>query len=77
MRLVEAVGIRIENLLKERKMTRYKLAKNGGIPRQTVAEIVQAKNKTVSLNIIFQIADTLGITLKEFFDDPIFNDVTE
>jgi transcriptional regulator with XRE-family HTH domain len=77
MRLVEAVGIRIENLLKERKMTRYKLAKNGGIPRQTVAEIVQAKNKTVSLNIIFQIADTLGITLKEFFDDPIFDDVTE
>jgi transcriptional regulator with XRE-family HTH domain len=77
MRLVEAVGIRIENLLKERKMTRYKLAKNGGIPRQTVAEIVQAKNKTVSLNIIFQVADTLGITLKEFFDDPIFNDVTE
>jgi transcriptional regulator with XRE-family HTH domain len=77
MRLVEAVGLRIENLLKERKMTRYKLAKNGGIPRQTIAAIVQAKNKTVSLNIIFQIADTLGITMKEFFDDPLFKEVTE
>jgi transcriptional regulator with XRE-family HTH domain len=77
MRLVEAVGLRIENLLKERKMTRYKLAKNGGIPRQTIAAIVQAKNKTVSLNIIFQIADTLGITLTEFFDDPLFKEVTE
>ena len=77
MRLVEAVGIRIEQLLSERKITRYKLAKDGGIPRQTIAKIVHGTNMTVSLSTVYQIADTFGMSLKEFFDAPIFDDVTE
>lgn len=77
MRLVEAVGKRIDAILKERGITCYKLAKDGGFPRQTIGEILQAKNKTVSLNAIYQITDTLCMTLAQFFNDPIFGDVTD
>ena len=77
MRLVEAVGIRMQSLLSEYNVTKYKLAKDGGFPRQTIAEIIQAKNKTVSLNSIYQIIATLDITLEQFFADPIFKEVTD
>lgn len=77
MRLVEAVGKRIENILEERKLTPYKVAKEGGFPRQTIGAITQAKNKTVSLNAVYQITDTLGISLSEFFNDPLFEDVID
>ena len=48
MKLSDAVGKRVENLLAERNMTQYQLYKNGGIPRsifaETVNEICQKNN---------------------------------
>ena len=77
MTLSEAVGKRVENLLVERKMTQYQLYKNGGIPRSTISVTVDGKYKTVKLDTIYQIVATLGITLKEFFDDPLFDEVED
>ena len=47
MKLSEAVGKRVENLLAERNMTQYQLYKNGGIPRSTISVTVDGKYKTV------------------------------
>ncbi len=77
MRLVEAVGKRLDNILKERKMKQNHLATLGGIPRSTISIIIGVKRKEVKLGTIYQICDTLKIPLKEFFDDPIFNEVTD
>ena len=77
MRLIEAVGKRISALLKERNMKQNHLANLGGIPRSTISVLIAAKRNAVELGTIYQICATLGITLKEFFDDPIFNEVTD
>ena len=81
MKLIKAVGIRINNLIKEREnFTQYQLGKLGGIPRATIWKIINADTtrvKTVKLDTIYQIADTFGMSLKEFFDDPIFDKVTD
>ena len=77
MKLNEAVGKRLKSLLEEKHWKNYSLQKEGGIPRSTVGLIVEAKRKTVKLETLYQITSTLGITLKEFFDDPIFNEVTD
>ena len=77
MKLSEAVGKRVENLLAERNMTQYQLYKNGGIPRSTISVTVDGKYKTVKLDTIYQIVATLGITLKEFFDDELFDELEE
>ena len=74
MKLSEAVGKRVENLLAERNMTQYQLYKNGGIPRSTISVTVDGKYKTVKLDTIYQIVATLGITLKDFFDDALFDE---
>ena len=77
MKLVEAVGKRVEELLKSRGLTQYELAQRGGIPRSTVSVIVAAKRKSVKLETIHQICATLEISLKMFFDDPIFDEVSD
>ena len=77
MKLSEAVGKRVENLLAERNMTQYQLYKNGGIPRSTISVTVDGKYKTVKLDTIYQIVATLGITLKDFFDDALFDDLED
>lgn len=77
MRLVEAIGIRVKNLLEDAGMTQYELSKQGGIPRSTISVIISVKRNSVKSDTLFQIASSLGISLKEFFDDPIFDEVTD
>ena len=77
MKLSDAVGKRVENLLAERNMTQYQLIKTGGIPRSTISVTVDGKYKTVKLDTIYQIVATLGITLKDFFDDELFDEIDD
>lgn len=81
MKLIEAIGIRVKNLIKEKgSLTQYELAKQAGIPRSTIWKLINpdmTKVKTVKMDTVYQIADTLGISLKDFFDDPIFDDITD
>lgn len=77
MKLVEAIGIRVKNLLEDAGMTQYELSKQGGIQRSTISVIIGVKRNSVKSDTLFQIASSLGVTLKEFFDDPIFDEVTD
>ena len=77
MKLSEAIGKRVEKLLVERNMTQYQLYKNGGIPRSTISVTVGGKYKTVKLDTVYQICATLGISLKEFFDDEVFDNIED
>ena len=77
MTLIEAVGKRVADLLQKDNLPQYYLQREGGIPRSTVSLLVAGKHKSVKLDTIFEISATLGITLKEFFDDPMFNDISD
>lgn len=77
MTLTEAVGKRLKALLTESGLTNYQVEKLGGVPRSTVGKVLSAKFKTVELNTLYQICATLGVTLKEFFDNPIFDEVSD
>ncbi len=81
MRLIEAIGLRLDNLIKEREdFTEYELAKQAGMPRSTVWKIIHpdlTRVKTVKIDTIYQLIDTLGLKLKEFFDDPVFDDISD
>lgn len=77
MRLVEAVGKRVDDLLTERNMKQNHLAKQGGISRSTISVLIASKRNAVELDTVYQICATLGITLKDFFDDPLFDEVTD
>jgi len=66
MKLIEAIGIRLDNLIDENNTTIWKIIH----PDLT-------RVKTVKIDTIYQLTDTLGITLSQFFDNPIFNEVND
>lgn len=77
MKLCDAISQRVKNLLKERHLKQYFLFKKGGIPRSTVSALVNSNIKNVSTDLIYQICATLGISLEEFFADPMFTEVDD
>lgn len=73
MNIGQAVAKRIKDLLAKHNKTQYGLAKDTLISHNTITSIVNAKNKTANLQSIFLISRAFGITVGEFFADPIFN----
>lgn len=77
MKLYEAMSQRIKNLLAEKECKPYDLYKKGGIPRPTISHVINCNRKRVSVDTIYQICSTLEISLAEFFNDPIFDEVDD
>ncbi len=71
MRLVDAVYKRIEGYAKERNITINALANLSGVPRPTI--VTMTRSSTVKLSTIYGICDGLDVSLKEFFDSPLFD----
>ena len=72
MKLNEAVAIRINELLKEKNMTRYRLEQNSGILHGSMDRILQNLNKTVTITTIYRLARGFDMTVIEFLDADIF-----
>ncbi len=77
MKLTEAIAQRVKDLLDERNLKQYALFKKGGVPRSTISDVVNNKKKRVSTDTIYQICSTLEISLKEFFNDPLFDNLDD
>lgn len=72
MKAEKAVMIRIENMCKERKISVNKLANISGIAPSTIKNILYGMSKNTGIVTIAKICNGLDISLKEFFDDEMF-----
>ena len=72
MTLSEAVALRIEELMAERKLTQYRLYKLTGVAQTTIGDIRLKRNRSVSLIVTYHLAQGFGISLYDFFDSPLF-----
>ena len=75
MNLSNAIKQRILNLINENNITVSKLSTLAGISRSTLSKFLSGKRKYIHIEIIEYICEALNITLKDFFDDSLFNDV--
>ena len=75
MDLSKAMRIRIKYLMDDNKVNGNKLALSSGIDRATINRFLRGQNKSIKIETITLICQSLDITLKDFFDDKIFNDV--
>ncbi len=73
MKLNEAIAKRIKELCKQNGLTQYGLTTKSGVPQSTLSTISNCTFPSVKIRIIYEICDGLGITLKEFFDSPLFD----
>ena len=72
MHLNEAIAARIKELCKERNMSQYALSMKSGVPQSTLSTISNCTFSSMKMRIIYEICEGFEITLKEFFDSPLF-----
>lgn len=72
MDTIAAVRNRILQLCEERKISINKLAKLSALPPSSVKNILYGKSQNPTIITIKMICDGFGITLKDFFDAPVF-----
>lgn len=77
MSLAEAIKIRIFALMKERGFSQYDFYTKGGIAKSTVSQVLNGTRERVAVKTIYEMISTMGVSLKEFFDDPIFDDISD
>ena len=67
-----ALALRITQLLKEKKMTRYRLAMNSGVSHSTLKNIIHETVKDNLLSTTILLAGGFDMTISEFLDSPLF-----
>lgn len=71
----EAVARRIQELCSKRGLAVNGLANLCGISPSTVYSMLNAKSQNPGILTIQKICDGLEISLRDFFDDPIFENL--
>lgn len=72
-----AVQNRILELCNDRGITINKLATTCGITQSTLNNIISGRNNSVTLSTLKKICDGLEITIKDFFDSPLFDNLEQ
>ncbi len=69
-----ALVLRINELLKEKNMTRYKLAMESGVSHSTLKNIMHETVKDNLLSTTILLASGFDMTVSQFLDSPLFNE---
>ena len=73
----EAVRERILELCRERDLSINKLCNMSGVTQSTVNNIVSGRNHSATVATIKKLCDGLDITLRDFFDAAVFEDLEQ
>lgn len=75
MKVCEATNQRIRELCQQKRMTEYMLIYQSGMPPSTVKSIMHGKSKNPGLVNIKKIIEGLGMSIREFYNSDIFDDL--
>ncbi len=73
MTLNEAFAVRAKKIMQEKKVTQYRITQETGIYPSTVNYILHGKTKASNFKTMALIIRALGVSVAEFFDDPVFD----
>ena len=75
MNAKEAVARRIQELCVQRGLAINALANLCGVPPSTIYSMLNAKSQNPGIISIQKVCDGLEISIREFFDDPLFENL--
>ena len=73
MKLNKAFALRVREILKDKKMTQYKLAQETGLYHSTMTDILNCKYQTPNFKNVALIIKALGLSMTQFFDSDLFD----
>ena len=77
MGVKQAVVARFRELMAQRGMRPNELANVSGVTPSTIYSMLDERRQEVSINVIKKLCDGLEITLGEFFNVPLFNELEQ
>lgn len=77
MTISEAVVKRLYELCDERQITINKVSTISGVTQSTISDIVNYRTKTARIDTIKKVCDGLEISVRQFFDSPLFDDLEQ
>ncbi len=77
MTTTTAIRQRILELCAQQGITINRLATRSGVTQSTVNNIVSGRNRSATVSTIKKLCDGLDITLRDFFDTPVFEDLEQ
>ena len=77
MKTKRAVVERIVEICKERNMTINALANDSGVSPSTIYSMLNEKSQNPGIVSLKKLCDGWEITLREFFDSPLFDDLEQ
>ena len=77
MTISEAVTKRLLELCGERGLTINKLCTLSGVTQYTVSDIVNRNTSNTGIATIKKLCDGLEISIRAFFDSPLFDDLEQ
>lgn len=76
MTITEAVALRLGGILKERGMKKKTLGEQPGVNPQSISNIFRSKSVSgISLTTLYRICRALDMSMSEFLNDPVFDDI--
>ena len=76
MKITEAVAYRLTRILKDRGIKKKELGGMPGVKSQSISNIFRSKSVSgISMTTLYRICRALDMTMSEFLDDPVFNQV--
>jgi len=73
----EAVKARILELCRERELSINRLCIISGVTQSTVNNIISGRNNSATISTIKKLCDGLGITIQDFFDSYLFDELEQ
>lgn len=77
MNIGEAVRLRIAELCKQNAITLNKLSTICGITQSTLNNIISGRNNSTTISTIKKICDGLEISVKDFFNSDVFDNLEQ
>ena len=73
MKMVEAIAKRLADLIAEKNISQYELAKRATIDASTIYNLFHNRIKTITVDTLWLIASALDLTIQEFLAHPLFS----
>ncbi len=77
MNAKKAVANRIRELCREQNIAVNSLANTAGVPPSTIYSMLNEKSQNPGVVSLQKICDGLNITLRQFFDNDIFDNIEQ
>ena len=77
MTVKDAVVLRFKEICKERNIKYNELATRSGVTPSTAYSMMDEKRRDISITTIKKFCDGLDMTLSDFFNSDIFNDLEQ